>query len=397
MKDEFKDTEIGKIPVDWEVKEIGELVTFQRGHDLPVNSRKNGIYPVVASNGIVGYHNEYKVENEGLTIGRSGNLGEPFYVSTSFWPLNTTLYVKKFHNSHPKFMYYFLKTLDLKKYNSGSAVPSLNRNYIHPIKVAVPPLHEQQKIAQILSSLDDKIENNNQQNKILEETANSIFKEWFVNFNFLDENGLSYFENNGEMEFNEDLGSEIPKGWKVGSIYEISEVIYGAPFSSKLFNECGDGYPLIRIRDLKTLNPSFFTTEQHAKGTLIYPGNIVAGMDAEFRPYFWLGNIGYLNQRVCTFKPKYEWIHNYFIYETIKEPLNFFEKSKVGTTVIHLGKSDIDTFKIIVPDEVTLKNFYITIDPIFDKIIENSKQNRYLSNLRDLLLPKLMSGEIRLK
>ena len=109
MKQEtkFKDTEIGLIPEDWEETTLGSVVTFQRGYDLPLKDRKEGPYPIIMSNGIGGNHNEFKVKGPGITIGRSGNLGQPFYTEKDYWPHNTTLYVKKFENSNPKFMYYF--------------------------------------------------------------------------------------------------------------------------------------------------------------------------------------------------------------------------------------------------------------------------------------------------
>jgi type I restriction enzyme S subunit len=136
-------------------------------------------------------HNEFKGKGPGVTIGRSGNIGEPLYIEKSYWPLNTTLFVKEFHNSDPKFIYYFLKTLDLNKYNSGSAVPSLNRNYIHPIEVVVPEtIEQQQKISLFLTSLDDKIELNRQMNSTLEQIAQTLFKRWFIDFEFPDENGI---------------------------------------------------------------------------------------------------------------------------------------------------------------------------------------------------------------
>jgi len=164
----FKETEIGLIPEDWHLIPLGKLITFKRGHDLPIKERKKGKYPIIASNGIVGYHNEFKAKGPGVIIGRSGNLGKPFYIEDDYWPLNTTLYSINFHDSDPKFVYYFLKTIPLNEFNSGSAVPSLNRNHIHTLEIIVPKKPtEQQKIASILSALDNKIKLNSQINKNL--------------------------------------------------------------------------------------------------------------------------------------------------------------------------------------------------------------------------------------
>jgi len=184
-KTKFRETEIGKIPEGWEETTLGAVTTFQRGYDLPLKNRKDGPYPIVMSNGIGGYHNEFKVNGPGVTIGRSGNLGEPFYSDKDYWPHNTTLYIKRFNNAYPKFMYYFLKGLRLNRFNAGSAVPTLNRNHIHPIPIIFPiKINEQKAITKILSDLDEKIELNNQTNKTFEAIGQALFKRWFVEFEF---------------------------------------------------------------------------------------------------------------------------------------------------------------------------------------------------------------------
>src|SRR3990167_8961399 len=123
-KSKFKQTEIGMIPEDWEEKKLGDFVTFQRGHDLPISQMNDGDYQVMGSNGIIGHHDEFKAKGPGVTIGRSGNLGTPFYVESDYWPHNTVLYVKDFHGANEKFVYYFLKGLKLNRFNAGSAVPT---------------------------------------------------------------------------------------------------------------------------------------------------------------------------------------------------------------------------------------------------------------------------------
>ena len=145
---------------DWKSCLLGDVLTFQRGHDLPKVKMIHGEYPVVGSNGIIGYHNEYTTEAPSITIGRSGNTGNPFVVYGRSWSHNTTLYVKEFKNSDPVFVYYLLKTLELSNFSGGSAVPTLNRNHIHTLNVTVPPLSEQIEIGHTLRTLDEKITNN---------------------------------------------------------------------------------------------------------------------------------------------------------------------------------------------------------------------------------------------
>ena len=211
---------------DWKETTLGEIVTFQRGHDLPQTEFEGGEYPIISSYGILGYHNKYTTLKDGVTIGRSGNsIGKPFYVESNFWAHNTTLYVKKFHNSYPKFVFYLLQTINFKALDSGSAVPSLNRNYIHPLPLSIPEYEEQKQIADVLSCLDAKIENLRRQNETLEQIAQTLFKHWFIDFEFPNADGKPYKSFGGAM-FDSELG-DIPEGWKVGRLGEIGKIITG--------------------------------------------------------------------------------------------------------------------------------------------------------------------------
>ncbi len=140
---------------------LDSIIFLQRGHDLPKHERKIGKIPVIGSNGVVGYHNKYKSNGPGVIIGRSGTLGKTYYVVENYWPLNTSLYVKEFRSSFPKFVFYLLQNLNYEKFNSGTSVPTLNRNHLHSFKIKVPKnIKEQQKIASILSGVDAYIQKN---------------------------------------------------------------------------------------------------------------------------------------------------------------------------------------------------------------------------------------------
>lgn len=145
----------------WKACTLGDLVTFHRGYDLPKSEMIIGPYPVVGSNGIIGYHNQYTTENPSISIGRSGNVGNPFIYYGKSWSHNTTLYAEQYKNCDPIFIYYLLRTLKLDKYAGGSAVPTLNRNHIHGLPVYVPTtVEDQKKIATFLKIIDDKIKIN---------------------------------------------------------------------------------------------------------------------------------------------------------------------------------------------------------------------------------------------
>jgi len=168
---------------EWNDTSLGEVVRLQRGHDLPDKKRVSGCIPVMGSFGVTGWHNEARAQGPGVTIGRSGaSIGVVSFIREDYWPLNTCLYVTDFQGNNPRFCFYWLSTLNLANYNSGSAQPSLNRNYIYGIRVRVPGMNEQLAIANILGMLDDKIELNRRMNETLEAIARAIFKSWFVDF-----------------------------------------------------------------------------------------------------------------------------------------------------------------------------------------------------------------------
>ena len=301
------------------------------------------------------------------------------------------------------FLYFLVSNQEfrqrVKVASHGSAQAKVSPSAIEALEVLVPPLPVQRAIAATLAALDDKIELNRLMNETLEAMARAIFKDWFVDF------GTTRAKAEGRPPylapelwdlFPDTLDDEDkPVGWTEASIYEFSEVVYGAPFASKQFNSENIGVPLIRIRDLATHAPGVSTEQVHKKGHMIEPGDIVVGMDGEFRLYIWKGQKAWLNQRVCHFEPK-PGIPKPFLAEALEEPLAFFERGKVGTTVIHLGKSDIDTFKLTHPGDGVLGAFATIVEPLLERTVTNALESRTLAQTRDLLLPKLMSGEIRL-
>jgi type I restriction enzyme, S subunit len=143
------------LPHHWKAAKLGNVATLQRGRDLPQSQRKQGPYPVIGSNGVVGYHSVFVAHGPGVLVGRSGSVGKVTWVKEGYWPLNTTLWVKDFHGNDPNFVYYLLSYIDLGRYTVGVSVPTLNRNTVHPIEIAVPPLPEQRAIAQVLRTLQE--------------------------------------------------------------------------------------------------------------------------------------------------------------------------------------------------------------------------------------------------
>lgn len=145
---------------NWHKCELGSVVTLKRGYDLPQQKRIDGNVPIFSSSGISGYHNTPMVSAPGVITGRYGTIGQVFFSSLDYWPLNTTLYVEDYHGNDPLFIYYFLKMIQWEKYQSASAVPGINRNAVHTEIVSIPDMDTQRQIAGILTAFDRKITNN---------------------------------------------------------------------------------------------------------------------------------------------------------------------------------------------------------------------------------------------
>ena len=258
----------------------------------------------------------------------------------------------------------FLSTL--RQYVRGMKVFRVHPKDVARIEIKLPSLDIQRQVVAVLDSITKKQLINNQINDYLLKIMRANFKRLFSH----------------QTE-------------TIGSIYDIAEVIYGAAFSSSLFNEAREGFPLIRIRDLATFDPQFYTTENHPKKTVINPGDVVAGMDAEFMPTFWLGSPALLNQRVCHFAPPQdsEVTPSYLLF-ALEPLLQYIQNYATGTTVAHLGKSDLEALEVGIPSYDSLRQFAIIAEPMRWQIVQNSIENRNLSGLRDALLPKLVSGEI---
>lgn len=306
-----------------------------------------------------------------------------------------------------RFIYYVFsgpaKQNEILENGIGSSVPGFNLGQLKRHEILLPPVQEQMRIADFLETLDDRITLLRETNATLEAIAQALFKSWFVDFDpvrakaegrqpeGMDAATAALFPDSFEES---ELGL-VPKGWAVRSIYDIASVIYGAPFASKRFNSEAIGVPLVRIRDLKDESPGVYTDEVHPKGYMIQPGDIVVGMDGEFRAYLWGGKPAWLNQRVCVFAPE-SGVPAAFVHRSISPLLAAVEASETATTVIHLGKNDIDRFRVVVPDAMVLAAFSEIVTPIYARIVEGKQTASTLASARDTLLPRLISGQLRL-
>jgi type I restriction enzyme, S subunit len=368
----------------WREITLGDFVGLQRGHDLTDDERRSGKIPVMGSAGMNGYHDTAKAKGPGVVVGRSGaSFGKVHYSPVDYWPHNTALYVTDFRNNDPRFTYYFLKSQDFTRYNSGSAQPSLNRNFIYSIGIRVPEPNEQRAIASVLGALDDKIELNRRMNETLEALAQTLFKSWFVDATA---NGL-------------------PKGWRESTIGDEVHVVGGStPSTGKPEFWEGGTHHWATPKDLSNLSSSvLLDTErritdaglQQISSGLLPIGTVLLSSRAP---------IGYLaisevpiavNQGfialVCD-----KSLPNYFVRLWLKNNMEAIEGRANGTTFMEISKSNLRPMEILVPPQALLDEFKQKIEPLHQRMVANLKESRTLAGLRDALLPKLLSGELRL-
>ncbi|MDY0225047.1 MAG: restriction endonuclease subunit S [Candidatus Methanomethylophilaceae archaeon] len=381
---------------NWKCCLLGDILTLQRGHDLTYRQTKNGDIPVVGSNGIIAYHDTPTTKAPCVTIGRSGNIGHAFYYDCDCWAHNTVLYVKDFKGTHPKFAYYLLKSMSFGQYNAGSAVPTLNRNHIHSIEIKYPPLPVQKKIASILSSLDDKIELNTRMNNVLEEIARALFRRWFVAFEFPDNEGKPYKSAGGKMVESE-IG-RVPEGWEILSLDKIANFMNGMACQKYPPKEGEESMPVIKIRELRSgnLNETDRVSHHVPEKYYVQNGDVLFSWSGSLMVDIWTSGEGVLNQHL--FKVTSNTYQKWFYYFWTKYHLEEFQNIAVdkATTMGHIQRKHLNQAKVIVPNKDTLKRMDMVMVPIIAQIIQNNLEGNVLSELRDELLPKLMSGELSL-
>ena len=384
------------MPNNWKTYKLEKVATLQRGFDLPNTKRAEGNYPVIAASGFSTWHNEFKVKGPGVTTGRSGTLGQVHFVKDDFWPLNTSLWVKDFHGNDERFIYYFLKTLNFEEYNSGTSVPTLNRNDVHKLDVTIPDLQEQKSIAQILSAIDDKIENNLAINKTLEEMAMALYKHWFVDFGPFQEG-----------EFVESELGRIPEGWEV---IQFSKIV------SKYIDNRGktppieeEGIPLLEVKHISSnLFPDLKVQKYVSENT--YNNWFRNHLEEDDIIISTVGTVG-LTSLVPTFS-KVAIAQNLlglrfeknkfptgFMFYLMKSPyfLNQIENRLVITVQKSIKRSDLDKIPCLIPNQNLINSFNEIATGYIKQIENNLTENQTLTQLRDTLLPKLISGEVRLK
>lgn len=364
---------------EWVKKSLGDFMFFQRGHDLSRNNMKVGNIPVAGSNGVIGFHNASTTIAPGITIGRSGNIGTPHFYQENFWAHNTVLYVKDFKGNDPLFCYYLLKTIDFSGFNTGSAVPTLNRNHIHEYKINTPPVKEQKVIASVLSSLDDKIDLLHRQNKTLESMAETLFRQWFV--------------------------EEVDDSWILSSIGEVFDIKGGATPSTKESLFWNGNINWTSPRDLSGAKSIYLLSTERQITELglskissgLLPNNTLLMSSRAPVGYLAITDIELaINQGYIAIL-EHENFGCEYMYLWCKVNMDIIKNSANGSVFQEISKASFKKIPFLIPDDERVKSFNKQGKILFKKIKSNTKNIQTLENLRDTLLPKLMSGEVRVK
>jgi type I restriction enzyme S subunit len=327
--------------IGWRRCELGDILTLQRGFDITKKEQKQGSVPVISSSGINSFHNTAKVKGPGVIIGRKGSLGTVFYIEEDYWPHDTTLWVKDFHSNFPKFTYYFLSTLNLAHLDAGASNPTLNRNHVHLLPVCWPSIPTQHKIAAILSAYDDLIENNTRRIAILEEMAQSLYREWFVQFRF---------PGHEEKRMVESALGMLPEGWEVVKFTDIANILSGGTPKTHI-SEYWNG--LIPFFTPKDAVKSFYVTETEKSITesglkncssRLYPKNTVFITARGTVGKILLSGVDMAMNQSCYALQGQGDIDQLFIFLTIKNYIDQLKQKSHGAvfdTII------VDTFKLL--------------------------------------------------
>lgn len=402
------------------VTTFGEILELQRGFDLPASEMINGDVPVAGSNGVIGYHNVAKVQPPCITVGRSGSVGKVHYYNEPIWAHNTSLFVSDFKGNNRKYIYYLLKSKDFAKLCDSSVVPSLNRNFVYPIKTLFEENKDkQQKIATVLSSLDDKIALNRRMNAKLEQMAKRLYDHWFVQFDFPfdfaqgkpNADGKPYKASGGKMVWNETLKREIPDGWEVKKVNDISTSYRGVGYTADDEKSAEDNDVVLILRgnnisnnhivyDGNTvyLDKSFVSEEQKIHKydfvmTMSSGSKEHVGKSAMFlfdSPH----SYGAFCNKITPAKDCQFFLENYLHSEYFKK---YIQITCSGTGINNLTNEHFDKAFFSFPNNEVLESFNQKINPIYEQIGVLEKENLRLTALRDRLLPLLMNGQVEVK
>jgi len=372
--------QVGKIPEGWATGTLKNIAIFRNGKSSPVRN-ESYMYNVFGSNGIIGQSKSVNSERDTIIIGRVGSYcGSMYYSANPCWVTDNAIISKSKNNNNPQFLYYLLVNLKLNKYRTGSGQPLLNQKNLNSIEIPYPKYKEQKAISKILSALDEKIELNQKMNKTLEAIAQAIFKHWFVDFKFPGYEKVKFI--NG-----------MPEDWRKGKLIDVCDILMGQSPPGDTYNETGDG--IIFYQGNRDFGYRFPTPRVYCTSPtrIAEDGNILISVRAP---------VGALNitlekcaigRGVAALKMKK--YSNGFIFYFLLTQQNLWDQfNSEGTVFGCLNKKDFHKVVLNIPSDKVMRQFDMVVKSIEKMIQKNELETRTLENIRDSVLPKLMSGKI---
>lgn len=368
----------------WRDATLQDLVFFQRGYDITKAQQHSGNIPVISSSGITSFHNEAKAQGPGVVIGRKGTLGSVHYSAQDYWPHDTTLWSRDLRGNIPRFVYYFLHTIDFKRFDVGNSNPTLNRNHIHALPIKVPPLDEQESIASILCTYDDLIENNRRRMALLEEAARQLYREWFVRLRFPGHEHTRIIDG-------------MPEGWErttFGDLCcEIRETVNPEALDPETAYIGLEHLPRRSIALSEWGTAEQVTSSKHRFAA----GDVLFG---KIRPYFHKVGIAFVDgvasSDAIVLRP-YNPHHLGFVLMTASsDPFvaTTAQTMREGSKMPRADWKQMRAYPAPLPPPGLLDSFQATTEPILEQLRTLTFANQKLRTARDLILPRLMSGEI---
>ncbi|MGG0359595.1 restriction endonuclease subunit S [Bacillus tropicus] len=382
----------------WKVKKWGDLVELKYGKSLKNYKEKTVGYRVFGTNGPIGYNEEALCEQETVIVGRKGAYRGVHYSDKPCYVIDTAFYTVPIEEINMKWAFYELLTKNINNLDSGSAIPSTSREDFYSLKSKVPPIGVQNKIVNILSIFEEKIELNSKMISNLEQLSQTLFKHWFIDFEFPNEKGQPYKSSGGEMVESE-LG-EIPKGWSVKSLDEVAN--YQNGLAMQKYRPQTDEEKFLPVLKIRELNRGFTDVNSdkcsiNIKDSVkIYDGDVIFSWSGTLLVKLWTGGRAGLNQHL--FKVTSDEFSKWFYYLWTKHHLRVFQAraAEKATTMGHIKRAHLQEAKVLTPSHNMFNEANKTFEPIINQIITLGIENKKLEELRDTLLLKLLSGEIEI-
>ncbi|MBP6612281.1 MAG: restriction endonuclease subunit S [Xylophilus sp.] len=397
---------------EWHSSTLGEFVRLQRGHDLTAPEQQPGNIPIMGSAGPNGTHSIALANGPGVVVGRSGaSAGRVHFSAVDYWPHNTCLYVTDFLGNSPRFAYYLLQTLDLASFNSGSAQPSLNRNFLYAIPVKIPTRIEQDGIVALLQSLDDRITLLRETNATLEAIVQALFKSWFVDFDpvrakmegrapeGMDEATAALFPDALEES---ELGW-VPKGWNTQTFRDTINIIGGGTPKTSNAAFWGGEIPWFSVVDAPNAKDVFVVdTDKHiteaglnGSSTKLLPtGTTIISARGTVGRLALTGRPMAMNQSCYGLLGKAG--DAYFTYFSTTRLVEQLKQRAHGSVFDTITQDTFSGVMVSYPTREMIAAFEVSVEPLMLRLRENLLHSGTLATLRDTLLPRLISGQLRL-